>query len=119
MGAMMSMKPIYEHDCPKCQYVATVLGRRRGMEMDWYVCPDGADGGSVVGRQSNKDSDYWSMPVSMLDDRRYDETVVMDTKVHGFSETRITAQAMLQLWRQRAAEARRKETAQHWKWRTP
>lgn len=58
------MQPRYHHDCPRCRFVCTMhMGGKK--LVDWYVCtPDR----SVVARRSSEGSDYWSSPVSIVDE---------------------------------------------------
>jgi hypothetical protein len=70
----MTIKPIrfvnhqvFDHDCEACVYLgSTLMGQERKKWTDWYVCPNGGLGGSLVGRFDSEPSEYWSMPIRMV-----------------------------------------------------
>lgn len=53
------MKPIYNHDCDKCQYLRT--GYYGLKESDFYHCD-----GKLIIRQSGEPSDYACYTLSLL-----------------------------------------------------
>ena len=56
----MNSKPLFTHDCDGCLF----LGNPHDDFYDVYLCP-GCDGGTIVVRHGNEDSDYYSSPISI------------------------------------------------------
>ena len=57
------MKPVYKHDCSKCEFVGRFLlnpdrGYRKGKKVDVYKACDSLTGPSVIVRYSSEGSDY-------------------------------------------------------------
>jgi hypothetical protein len=85
------MKPIYKHDCERCQFVARVSNQ--GMpDTDWYYCASDISGATIIGRHSNDGPDYYSCPVNMLVNPIYDVAYRPHTKEHVLSADRLIAQ---------------------------
>lgn len=94
---MMAMTPKFEHDCEACQFVARVS--EQGRDSDWYVCPTGGPGATVIGRYSSRGSDYTSCPVDILDKASYAVAWRPDTNEHVVSAERLISQGVLAMWR--------------------
>lgn len=81
------MKPRYAHSCTKCRFVASIFLRHQ--VQDWYVC-EGADP-SVIARNSDHYSDYWSMPIDMVNPNRLAVTFGAKDETPFLSEMQILA----------------------------
>jgi hypothetical protein len=53
-------RPIYRHDCKKCQFTRNLIVEGGPRVHDCYYCPGTQ---SMLVRHSNEPSDYWSMPL--------------------------------------------------------
>jgi hypothetical protein len=91
---MAKMSPAYKHDCAACRFIVSVS--LYGETMDAYYHPPtlGPGSGTLVLRRSDDGSDYWSMPVDMLQNAG---PAVYDDGRYAYSGYQIIAQWCLQL----------------------
>lgn len=103
------MKPQYKHDCERCVYVLSTW--EPGESLDWYVHPmpwrpDFQSGGTVVARRSDEGSDYWAMPIDMIEDDDYLIVRNVDNK-HAALGMVMLARTVLAFYRNRIPEQTR------------
>lgn len=62
MPVLERQKPLYKHDCEDCIYLGSDEIR------DYYCCIEHSmsDSGSLIIRLGNQPSDYFSMPVNVM-----------------------------------------------------
>lgn len=87
----MEMRPRYAHNCTKCRFVASIFSRHQ--VQDWYVCEGGDP--SVIARNSDHYSDYWSMPIDMVNPNRLCVTFGAEEETPYLSEMQILASFVL------------------------
>ncbi len=84
------MKPVFQHDCTKCQYIGTTSGPDR----DWYIC-ESSMGRTILAREGDDGPEYWSSPVEDISTRWHKPIGHFGTERKSLSTMQMLAYAML------------------------
>ena len=82
------MKAKWIHDCNYCTYKGSMF--HGSDKLDWYTCKE-----SVVARRGDDGPDYWSMPISMVNNDDYLIAREFKTDFDAVSDTIVLARFML------------------------
>lgn len=91
----MSMRPVHQHDCTTCKYLATTIDHRN-CAVDWYVHAFTSHT-TIIARHGNSGSNYTSYPDFILQPQ-YDAnlTILADgSHCHASTAERFVAVGML------------------------
>ena len=82
------MKAKWIHDCDNCKYKGSMF--HGSDKLDWYTCKE-----SVVARRGDDGPDYWSMPISMVNNDDYLIAREFKTDFDAVSDMIVLARFML------------------------